>query len=330
MTKGAAIFGVAGPDLRPDEHAFFREYDPVGFILFARNVESPTQIQRLTSDLRQCVGRDAPILIDQEGGRVARLGAPYWREWLPPLEHAEGTKDAERALYLRYRIIAEELRALGITVNCAPCADIAYDQTHPFLQNRCLGRRADQVISRGRAVAKGLLDGGVLPVLKHIPGHGRAQSDSHKELPFVDASQRDLLESDFKVFKALHDIPMGMTAHVVYRGMHQTLPATTSHEMISVIRDELGFQGLLMTDDLSMNALRGTVVERTVGALAAGVDVILHCNGNLAEMRDVAEAAEGLTDIADRRFQRAMDHLSLSEFSDISAMEAELQNLYTA
>ena len=328
MTAGAAIFGLEGTRLSLDERAFFREFDPLGFILFARNVDTPDQLRALTSELREVVGREAPILIDQEGGRVARMGAPHWREWLPPLDQAQQTHDPARAMYLRYRIIADELRAVGIDANCAPCADIAFPDTHPFLRNRCFAQTAEDVVPLAWAVTQGLLDGGVLPVLKHIPGHGRARSDSHKEIPYVDASEEMLMDTDFKVYKALNDLPLGMTAHVVYRGLGMDAPATTSGEMIALIRKKLGFRGLLMTDDISMNALSGTVSDRAKDAFRAGVDVVLHCNGNLSEMQQIAQVSGTLGQGANWRLENALAQRQPPIATDISALEAELQTLY--
>ena len=213
---GATILDADGLTLSNDERAFFREADPFGFILFARNVESPEQLRRLTSEMRDAVGREAPITIDQEGGRVQRLRSPRWREWLPPLEHVEAAGErAERAMYLRFRIIADELRSCGVDSNCAPLVDVAQGETHPFLRNRCYGDGAKAVARIGRAVAQAHLDGGVLPVVKHIPGHGRAVTDSHYDLPHVSCAKSDLDNVDFFPFYALNDFPIGMTAHVV-------------------------------------------------------------------------------------------------------------------
>ena len=323
--RTAAILGCAGPRLSAEEARFFREADPFGFILFARNCEGADQIRALTGALRDAVGRDAPILIDEEGGRVARLPEGVGRRWPPPLDavRAAGARAAEM-MRLRYRLIAAELRALGIDVNCAPLADVATPGTHPFLRNRCYGETPDAVATIARAGAEGLLEGGVLPVLKHIPGHGRARADSHLALPRVEAPAEALRATDFAPFAALADLPMGMTAHVVYAAL-DARPATTSPAMIRLIRGELGFAGLLMTDDISMQALSGPVGQRAAEALAAGCDVVLHCNGDLAEMEAVAQAAGGMS--AESR-ARAVAALSQRPTApppvDIPALEAKL------
>jgi beta-N-acetylhexosaminidase len=329
MTAGAFILGPPGPVLEPDDAAFFRDADPWGFILFDRNLETPDQIRRLTASLREAVGRDAPILIDQEGGRVQRLRPPLAREWLPPLEQVARTgRHAARGMHLRYAIIAAELRALGIDTNCAPCADIAGDDTHPFLRNRCYGTDAGEVSAIARAVVAAQLAGGVLPVIKHMPGHGRGTKDSHKALPVVHASAETLRETDFAPFRSLADKPvMGMTAHVVYAALDPDRPATISPTMISLIRDEIGFEGLLMTDDLSMEALPGTIGARSAAAIASGCDVILHCNGDRAEMEAVVANAGRLLPGAEARAERALALRKDPGPIDIAGAEAELEAL---
>lgn len=326
---GATILGCAGPALASDEARFFREADPWGFILFSRNIEAPDQIRRLTGSLREAVGRDAPVLIDQEGGRVQRLRAPHWREYLPPLDQVErcAPGEATRSLWLRYRLIAGELRALGIDANCAPTADIAGPDTHPFLRNRCFGTDAASVVAGARATAEGLLAGGVLPVLKHIPGHGRAVTDSHLALPHVDAPWDELARTDFAPFAALADLPMAMTAHIVYSAIDAEAPATTSPRMIGVIREDIGFDGLLMSDDISMEALSGEVRARSEAAILAGCDVILHCNGDRAEMEAVAAAAGRLAGTGLARADAALSMRRAPEPADWAAMEAELSGL---
>ncbi|WP_137700300.1 beta-N-acetylhexosaminidase [Marimonas lutisalis] len=324
---GATILDAEGLRLTAEEKAFFRKADPFGFILFARNVESPEQLRALCAEMREAVGREAPITIDQEGGRVQRLRAPLWREWLPPLEHVDRAGDgAERAMYLRYRIIAHELREAGIDSNCAPLVDVARAETHPFLRNRCYGDDAGAVARIGRVVAQAHLDGGVLPVVKHIPGHGRAVSDSHYELPRVGAVKSDLQETDFKPFSDLNDMPLGMTAHVVYDALDAT-PATLSETVMSVIRDEIGFDGLIMTDDISMKALQGDLGDLSRRAIEAGCDVILHCNGTLEEKRQVAEAAGRMGVQAQARAERAIAARKTPDEIDIAALEAELEAL---
>ena len=273
------------------------------------------------------MGRDAPILIDQEGGRVQRLRPPLARNWVPPLEEVERAgEDAARAMYLRHLLIALELRGLGIDANCVPCADVAEAATHPFLSNRCYGTAPEIVTTISRAVAEGSLAGGVLPVVKHIPGHGRGVVDSHEELPSTEASAEDLARRDFAPFHALADLPLGMTAHVVYSAI-DSRPATTSPKTIAMIRGDIGFDGLLMTDDLSMNALGGSMAERTRASLAAGCDVILHCNGEMAEMEEVVAEAGRMTPEAERRAARALEDRVAPGEVDIPALEAELRAL---
>ena len=233
---GAFILGCAGPALSPRESAFFRDADPWGFILFARNVGTPDAMRALAASLRECVGREAPILIDQEGGRVERMGAPHFSTWDPPLEMMDAASDPERAMFLRAALIGAELRGVGIDVNCTPTADIAGGATHPFLLNRCYGRSADEVAARARANADGCLAGGVLPVVKHMPGHGRGEVDSHLTLPTVHAPLEDLRDSDFAVFRQLADLPLGMSAHVVYEALDRR-PGTISAPVIELIRD---------------------------------------------------------------------------------------------
>ena len=323
----AAIFGPEGPEVTAWEHDFFRETLPLGFIVFARNIENPDQLRRLTGGLRDAVGRNAPILIDQEGGRVQRMRAPHWREYLPALDQMDRAADPLRAHWIRNRLIAAELHAVGIDANCAPLADIAEDATHPFLQNRLYGRDVPAVIAAARVCADAHLAGGVLPVLKHIPGHGRAAIDSHLRLPQVDVPRSELDAFDFAPFKALGDLPMGMSAHIVFSDIDPTAPATTSPKMIKIIREDIGFIGLLMTDDLSMKALSGTVAERSIAAIKAGCDVILHCNGDRIEMQSVAKAAGQMTPAAMTRANHALDQRKTPENIDIPALEAEFTTL---
>lgn len=323
----AAILGCTGLTLSVEETAFFRDVNPWGFILFARNIETPDQVRGLTGALRDAVGRDAPVLVDQEGGRVQRLRAPHWREWLPPLDQvARAGQKAERSLWLRYRVIAAELRAVGIDTNCVPTADIASAETHPFLRNRCLGEDAETVALNARAVAEGCLAGGVLPVMKHMPGHGRAVADSHLDLPEIDASMAELAASDFAPFRALSDLPLGMTAHIRATDFGEE-PATLNPAFIEAIRTEIGFQGLLMTDDITMQALSGSQAERASRAIAAGCDVVLHCNGNLAEMTEVATAAGPLGDAAAARGDAALRLRRDPDPVDSALLEAELEAL---
>jgi len=325
----ATILGCEGPRLSPDEARFFSAAQPWGFILFARNIEDPVQLLALTSDLRAAVGRNAPILIDQEGGRVQRMRPPHWRQWRPALDQMAqaGPLRAARAMRVRARLIAHELRSVGIDVNCMPLADVARDTTHPILKNRLYGTEPDTVIGAGRAVAQGLLAGGVLPVLKHLPGYGLGDVDSHLTLPRVSASLDELKRVDFAAFRPLVHLPLGMTAHIVYDALGDDLPATLSPDMIRLIRDDIGFQGALMTDDLSMGALPGPLGERAARARAAGCDLILHCNGDRDEMTAVAQAAGAMSARAVIRANRALALRRPPETIDITALEAEFETL---
>lgn len=294
MAARSVIFGCEGLTLTPEERGFFSRTTPWGFILFARNIDTPEQIKALTAELRAAVGHNAPILIDQEGGRVARLLPPHWTAWenaLPFMDSLPNRATRLEAMQVRYHIIAQELLALGIDVNCAPMADIAQTTTHPAIAHRCYGRDATEVSAIARTVAQGLALGGVLPVLKHIPGHGRTPLDSHVNLPLVSTDRATLDAEDFAAFKALADLPMAMTAHIVYAAIDPDACATWSDKVVSLIRNDIGFQGLLMTDDLSMHALTGPFPERVTRAITAGCDVALHCNGKMHEMTAVAEAA---------------------------------------
>lgn len=320
MTYSATILGgIAGASLTPDERDFFRAADPWGFILFGRNVESPDQLRRLTGALRDAVGRDAVITIDQEGGRVQRLRAPHWREWPAPLDQAEA---GARAMWLRYRLIGAELRDVGIDSDCAPTLDVAQADTHPFLRNRCLGNNPDRVAELGRAAAAGLLAAGVLPVIKHMPGHGRAIADSHHDLPTVTAPVDELEAVDFAPFRRLNDLPMGMTGHLRFTELDE-IPATASARMIALIRNDLGFDGLLMTDDIGMNALSGTEAERAAASIAAGCDLVLHCNGDISAMEGVVANAGKMSADALRRADRALAMRRPPDSADLEALHAE-------
>lgn len=323
--KGAAIFGCAGPVLLAEERAFYRDFQPLGFILFARNVEAPDQLRRLTHDLREAVGREAPILVDQEGGRVQRLRAPHWREWTPPLDFVQAAGPlAPRAMELRSRLIARELREVGIDANCAPVGDLITETTHPFLKNRCYGADPAQVSAIGLAVARGFLAEGVLPVMKHLPGHGRTTVDTHHDLPTVTASRDQLATQDFAPFRDWAGLPMAMTGHLIFTAYDDQRPATQSPAMIRVIREVIGFTGLLMTDDLNMNALQGNLATRTAAAIAAGVDIALHCKGDMAEMQMVAVAAGEMRPDTRARAEAALAARRPPEAVDIAALDAEL------
>ncbi len=329
----ALIAGCAGPRLLAEERAFLRDADPLGFILFARNCEDPDQVTALVAEFRDAVGRaNAPVLIDQEGGRVARLKPPHWRAAPPPIRFAElhdVSPDAGiEAARLNARLIAHELAALGISVDCLPVLDIPQRDADPIIGDRAAGSTPDQSAILGRAACEGLLAGGVCPVIKHIPGHGRATEDSHKALPRVDASIEDLRAVDFPPFAALADAPWGMTAHVVYKAIDPDRPATTSDAVVNgVIRDHIGFDGLLLTDDLSMRALTGPFEERASKSLEAGCDVVLHCNGDMGEMVASAKGAAPMTDKAWDRFERGEAMRANVEPLDVGAALARLDAL---
>ena len=296
---GAFISGCSGPVLSTAERDFFARSNPWGLILFKRNCETPEQLKTLTSAFRAAVGRkNAPVFIDQEGGRVQRLGPPSnaWRRYPAARAYGEAFNVsalvALRAARNVGRLMAEDLIAAGITANCVPVLDVPQPGAHEIVGNRAYSDRIEAIMALARAHAAGFVDGGVLPVIKHIPGHGRAKADSHLELPVVDAKRADLEAVDFPPFAAMADAPMAMTAHVVYTALDKTAPATLSKKVISgVIRKQIGFRGLLMTDDLSMKALTGTYAEKASRALEAGCDIVLHCNGQMDQMEEVAAAA---------------------------------------
>lgn len=324
----AAIFAPEGLVLTDAERQFFAEAQPWGFILFARNIADRSQLRALTSSLRSSVGRDAPILIDQEGGRVQRMRGPEWREFLPALDQIMQTGlAAERAMWLRARLIAAELHEVGIDVNCAPLADVARPDTHPVVRNRLYGNDPDTVARHARATATAFLSGGVLPVLKHLPGYGLAKVDSHLALPKVAAPLETLEAIDFAAFRPLTDLPLGMTAHVLMDAVDPEQPATMSRAMITLIRESIGFGGLLMTDDISMEALHGSLRDRVAGAFAAGCDLVLHCNGRMPEMEEVAQETAPLPPEAQTRSDAALALRKAPDPLDIEALDAELASL---
>lgn len=335
MTSGApaqhraVIFGCAGLDLTPAEASLFKRCQPWGFILFGRNVGDRDQMKRLICDLRDAVGWQAPVMIDQEGGRVARMTSPAWRGFPPALDQA-ATAQAERAFWVRGRAIALDLAEVGLDVNCAPLADIALPETHAVLRNRCYGLDGDTVARHARAMAQGMLAGGVLPVLKHLPGYGRGTVDSHLDLPRVSSDAATLRGTDFAPFVALCDMAMGMTAHLVYEAFDPDLPATVSPTMMKIIREEIGFEGLLMTDDISMQALSGGLQERSLAALDAGCDLVLHCNGDLSEMTALTQALPSMTETAARRAKAALAQRHPPDPVDIAALDAERMALQPA
>ncbi len=330
---GAFIAGCEGLSLSDAEAAFFRETQPWGLILFARNVDTREQIAALTAHFRDIAGRpDAPVLIDQEGGRVQRMRAPNWRAYPPGRAYAElYARDAIaglRATRLVYRLLAQDLVEAGINVDCVPVLDVPQPGSHDIIGDRAFGMMPDQVALLGGAAAQGLMDGGVLAIIKHIPGHGRAFADSHLELPVVDAPLAELELVDFPPFAALADIPMAMTAHVVYSAIDPEACCTLSRKVIGqVIRGQIGFDGLLMSDDLSMKALKGSYADRTRAALSAGCDVVLHCNGAMAEMREVAAAAGPLEGASLARAERALSFLRSPQPFDEAAAVSALEQL---
>jgi len=333
MGRRAFITGIAGTELSAAEREFIVTERPWGFILFKRNVANPSQIAALNAELRTVLGdADAPILIDQEGGRVQRLGPPNWPVY-PPGAAFGRLYDTDSALgltaaRLSARLIADDLIQTGVTVDCLPLADVPVAGADVVIGDRAYGTEPGKVAAIARAVTDGLEQGGILPVLKHIPGHGRATADTHFSLPVVDTPENELERTDFAAFRTLADLPMAMTAHVVFSAVDAAHPATTSAKMIErVIRGAIGFQGLLMSDDVSMNALAGSIAERTRAAFAAGCDVVLHCNGKLDEMRQVARETPELSGKAMQRAQRALAARRPPRAFDRTAARAELDAL---
>jgi beta-N-acetylhexosaminidase len=311
LAQRPLIFGCSGPTLNDWERAFFAESDPHGFILFKRNCETPEQVAALTGALRDCVGRpDAPVLVDQEGGRVQRLGPPNWRP-MPAAARfgALAARDAgagREAVALNARLLGDELAACGISADCAPVLDLSYPETHGVIGDRAFGTSPQLVADLGRAVCDGLAAAGVLPIIKHIPGHGRARVDSHLELPRVKADRADLEANDFVPFRALADAPWAMTAHIVFEAIDPERPATVSPRVIEdVVRGSIGFEGVIVSDDLSMQALSGSLGERAQSALAAGCDLALHCNGEPDDMVELAAAVGDMPVASEARLARA-------------------------
>ena len=313
--RSRAIYGCAGPVLSAAERDFFRDVRPWGFILFGRNIENADQIRALVAALRETVEDGAaPILIDQEGGRVARLKPPLWAQRpaaaLFGALYAQNQERAREATYLNARLIAHDLSSLGINVDCLPVLDVPVPGAHDIIGDRAFATDPATIIDLGRAQIQGLMEGGVLPVMKHIPGHGRAGADSHLALPRVSATVEELSASDFVTFRSLDSCPIAMTAHVVYDSIDPQRPATTSPKVIrDVIRGEIGFEGLLMSDDLSMKALDGPLALRAKAALFAGCDLALHCNGDMDEMKDVASEVKELDGLSLKRSEQALAHL---------------------
>jgi beta-N-acetylhexosaminidase len=331
--RSRAIYGCAGTVLSAAERDFFRDVQPWGFILFARNISDPVQVKALVEQLRDTVADDrAPVLIDQEGGRVARLKPPQWGMRPPAARfgalYVDNPEAGREATYLNARLIAHDLASLGINVDCLPVLDVPAAGAHDIIGDRAFATDPATIITLGRAQIEGLLDGGVLPVMKHIPGHGRAGADSHLALPRVSATAEELSASDFVTFRSLDQCPIAMTAHVVYESIDPQRPATTSPKVIrDVIRGEIGFDGLLMSDDLSMKALDGPLSVRARAALFAGCDLVLHCNGDMDEMRDVASEVKSLEGQALKRSEMALAHLSVPGLFDPAAAGARLATL---
>ena len=328
-----AIYGCSGRTLTAPEQAFFEEAKPWGFILFTRNVVDRDQLASLTRALRETVDDpSAPILIDQEGGRVARLKPPQWLE-RPPAStfgamYLANQEAAREAVYLNARLIADDLEKVGINVNCAPLLDVPVEGADAVIGDRAFGSDPAVVIDLGRSFIEGLLEGGVLPIMKHVPGHGRAFTDSHRDLPSIATEAAELSATDFVTFRSLNHCPMAMTAHVVYEAIDSHRPATTSPKMIrDVIRGEIGFEGILISDDISMGALSGPISTRTKAALFAGCDIVLHCNGSMAEMQEVAEEARPLEGAVLRRADHVLSQVDRAAPLERGAAEARLREL---
>ncbi len=326
----AFVTGLAGTELAAREAAILREAAPCGIILFARNVSDPEQVRRLTAAAREAVGDDILVLIDQEGGRVRRLTPPHWRE-LPPASaygilYGEDADRARHSAWLAARLLAQDLRAVGINTNCTPVLDVPVPGSHDIIGNRAYGTGVAQVVALARAVAEGHIAGGVLPVIKHMPGHGRATEDSHLALPRVKASRTELERTDFAAFRALAEMPVAMTAHVVFEAIDADHPASTSVRVTEdVMRTWIGFDGLLISDDLGMKALSGSMAERAAAVIAAGSDIALVCSGEIADTEAVAGAVPRLKGPSEARFARAGAVLRQQGPFDVAEAEAHLQ-----
>jgi beta-N-acetylhexosaminidase len=306
----AVIFGFESLSLNEAEKQFFARIKPAGFILFKRNIDSPKQVKALVASLKALVGWNCPILIDQEGGRVARLRPPHWPDFPAMKKFADMAQNdleqAQKATFDNAALLGKTLMELGVNVNCAPVCDLLFEGAHDIVGDRSFGGDVEVVSALARQTAEGLLSEKVLPIIKHIPGHGRAFSDSHEELPVVGASISDLQKADFKVFQNLKDLPWAMTAHILYTAIDDQQPATLSKKVIDYIRNDIGFGGVLISDDLSMKALKGSFAGRTSAALDAGCDVILHCNGDMLEMEAVSEAIAPFSSESGERFKASL------------------------
>ncbi len=328
----SCIIGLSGQRLKKSESVFLRDANPWGVILFARNVKDRDQLRRLTSDIRDSMGRNTLIFVDQEGGRVQRLRGPHWRAFPSGDDYAaiyhRDEEKGRRACYLGYRLIADDLRAVGITSNCAPVLDLPQPDADPIISDRALGHSVADIIDMAHAAMAGLMSGGVAPVIKHIPGHGRATVDSHKALPKIDADRETLEMSDFLPFRRLSDAPMAMTAHAVYTHNSRTAVTISRRSLTELIRAAIGYDGLLMTDDLDMKALRGGLTRKTERALKAGCDIALQCSGALA---DSVKVAKGSQILSGRSFRRAMVADACAEYVtefDRRAAEDEFDELF--
>ncbi|RED51033.1 beta-N-acetylhexosaminidase [Aestuariispira insulae] len=332
--RQAVLFGCAGHRLTEQEKAFFQDFRPLGFILFARNVDNPDQLRALTDEMRASIDDPtAPILVDQEGGRVRRLKPPHWYD-APNMRQfgdlfAENPRAAAEALHINITLLSADLHGVGINVNCAPVLDVPIPGSNDaVLGNRAFSDDPFLVAGLGRVAVDAYLENGILPVIKHLPGHGRAMCDSHHELPVVTEPLDILRENDFLPFRAMSDCPLGMTAHIVYPHIDPDQPATRSNQVIrEIIRDELGFDGLLISDDLSMNALTGSLRERAECALNAGCDLALHCNGDWEEMQAVAQGSRLMSNDAWEKWQAAQSSLKPAPAIDRDALFNRLQQL---
>jgi len=318
----AVIFGFEGTSISAQERVFFKKHNPFGYIVFARNLKEPEQIKNLTSELREISNNpEVPILIDQEGGRVARLKPPYFRKSPPAglffAQALQNLEKAKKAVYINSRLIAHELSSLGINVDCAPVVDILFPESNEaIVGDRAFGDTPEMVAALAAEMCRGFQDGGIIPVIKHIPGHGRAQSDSHYNLPEVNAALKTLKETDFEAFRRLNKMPWAMTAHITYSAIDEKNPATLSRKIIDLIRNEIGFSGLLLTDDISMKALSGSFASRCKNSLAAGCDVVLHCNGKMEEMEEIADNVPSLSTIAMKRLEHGKQFLQAAKPQD--------------
>lgn len=332
LRHAPVVLGCSALRLTDGERRFFAALRPLGFILFARNCDNPDQVRELVGELRAAIDcREAPVMIDQEGGRVARLKPPHWRS--PPAAslfgeiYARQPAAAREAARLNARLIADDLGQLGIDVDCAPVLDLPTADAHDIIGDRAFAARPEPMAALARAFCEGLADGGVAPVIKHIPGHGRARADSHVTLPVVEASESDLLSRDAEPFRQLNDSPWAMTAHVLYSAIDARRPATVSPTVVSrVMRGAIGFEGVLISDDIGMAALGGTFAERGGAALAAGCDVILHCSGKLDEMRQAADGLTPTSPKAGQRLERALARTKPRSFDRALAL-ARLSSL---